>query len=161
MVLDEILLPKSYQSELEYPKTMFFHLLYDRVINDSDIQESLSPRLTDEQTCFSDIYGYTKNLLGNDQWFSMASWPFLTSNPSDYAVKLFLFPLGSSEHNFISAFSPVAPVPPRDPLSKGASGIMPLLNERASSDINMVFHGIIIAIVSEIHLFLQPAKLRW
>ena len=39
---------------------------------------------------------------------------FLTTNPSAYTVKLFS-PLGSSDHNLISATCPIAPIPPQDP----------------------------------------------
>ena len=39
---------------------------------------------------------------------------FLTSNPSAYSIKLFS-PLGSSDHNLISAICPVAPILPVDP----------------------------------------------
>ena len=40
--------------------------------------------------------------------------PFLTSNPSAYAVQLYP-PLGSSDHNLISVSWPIAPLPPQDP----------------------------------------------
>ena len=39
---------------------------------------------------------------------------FLTSNPSAYSVQLYS-PLGSSDHNLISVFCPIAPVQPLDP----------------------------------------------
>ncbi|MPC16166.1 hypothetical protein E2C01_008986 [Portunus trituberculatus] len=39
---------------------------------------------------------------------------FLTSNPSAYAVTL-SSPLGSSNHNLISVFCPIFPIPPQDP----------------------------------------------
>ena len=48
--------------------------------------------------------GYTLNILQL----------FLTSNPSDYAVTL-SSPLGTSDHNLISVYSPISPIHPQDP----------------------------------------------
>ena len=39
---------------------------------------------------------------------------FLSSNPSAYAVTL-SSPMGSSDHNLISVFCPISPIPPQDP----------------------------------------------
>ena len=51
---------------------------------------------------------------------------FLTSYPSAYAVTL-SSPLGSSDHNLISVFCPISPIPLQDPQSGDASGILLLL----------------------------------
>ncbi|MPC18602.1 hypothetical protein E2C01_011490 [Portunus trituberculatus] len=50
---------------------------------------------------------------------------FLTSNPYAYAVT-FTSPLGSSNHNLISVSCPISPIPPKNPQSEGASGVLPL-----------------------------------
>ncbi|MPC32023.1 hypothetical protein E2C01_025326 [Portunus trituberculatus] len=50
---------------------------------------------------------------------------FLTSNPSAYAVTL-SSSLDSSNHNLISISCPISPIPPQDPQSGGASGILSL-----------------------------------
>ncbi|MPC21310.1 hypothetical protein E2C01_014293 [Portunus trituberculatus] len=52
---------------------------------------------------------------------------FLTANPSAYVVTL-SSPLGSTDHNLISVFCPISPIPSQDPLSGGASGVLPLLD---------------------------------
>ena len=61
-------------------------------------------QLVQHPTRIPDRLGDTPNILDL----------FLTTNPSAYSVKL-SSPLGSSDHNLISASCPIAPIPPQDP----------------------------------------------
>ena len=73
-------------------------------------------QLVQHPTRIPDRLGDTSNILDF----------FLTSNPSAYAVTL-SSPLGSSDHNLISVYCPISPIPPQDPPKRGAFGILPLL----------------------------------
>ena len=61
-------------------------------------------QLVQHPTRIPDRLGDTPNILDL----------FLTSNPSAYSVKLYS-PLGTSDHNLISVFCPIAPIRPQDP----------------------------------------------
>ncbi|MPC66542.1 hypothetical protein E2C01_060691 [Portunus trituberculatus] len=61
-------------------------------------------QLVQHPTRIPDFLGDTPNIF----------YLFLISNPSAYAVAL-SSPLGSSDHNLISVFCPIFPIPPQDP----------------------------------------------
>lgn len=63
------------------------------------------------------------------------------SNTSAYSVNIFSL-LSSSAHNLISISSPILAMPPPDPLSKDAPGIMPLLSGETLVCTDIIFYAI-------------------